>query len=311
MKFSILSPILHSPQKWARFHPNRLRGSLQDLAGATPPSGLVLLSILAVQVGAAGAKILLTKLDPISASFLRFGLTALMLMLMARYSHKFHHYSRGEYLLVGLFGAAIALLNLTFYGAISLIPLGITVAIAFIGPLGLAVMGSRRSVDLLWVTLAAIGVLLLTPLTGAHLDPLGVLLAMISALCWAVYILLAARVGQVLPGGTGLTLGMIATTILLLPFGIPLGGMKLLQPSVLLLGIGVAFLGTVIPYSLEFAALKRMPPKVFGVLMSVEPAIAALVGFVLLGEKLAARTIIAIAMVTVAAIGSTLSTKES
>lgn len=120
-----LFPILHSPQKWARFHPNRLRGSLQDLAGATPPSGLVLLSILAVQVGAAGAKFLLTKLDPVSASFLRFGLTALMLMLMARYSHKFHHYSRGEYLLVGLFGAAIALLNLTFYGAISLIPLGI------------------------------------------------------------------------------------------------------------------------------------------------------------------------------------------
>lgn len=263
----------------------------------------MLLSILSVQVGAALAKILFTLLDPMSASFLRVVFAAVMLWLICR--PRLRHYSGREYWLLVLLGATIAFMNLAFYGAIARIPLGIAVALEFVGPLGVAVLGSRRLLDLLWVALAGAGVLLLTPLAGVELDPVGVACAMASALCWGAYILLAAKAGQVFSGGAGLTLSMLVATILLLPVGLTHGGPMLLHPPVLLLGLGVAFVGTVIPYSLEFAALKRMPPKVFGVLMSVEPAIAALVGFLMLGETLNWNTIIAICLVTAAAIGVT------
>lgn len=277
---------------------------LRTLAGAIPPSGFVLLSILAVQIGAALAKHLFTILDPIGAAFVRTGFAALLLLMLWR--PQLQNHGHRNYTLILLCGLVLAGMNLAFYAAIARIPLGIASALEFLGPLGLAMIGSRRLLDLLWVVLVATGVILLTPISSASLDLLGVVLALLAGCCWATYILLAGPLGRAFPGGAGLALAMTVAAILLLPLGILQGGTALLNPVVLVIGIGVAFVGVVIPFSLEFEALKRLPPRIFGVLISVEPAIAALVGFILLGEQLGIRTLTAIGLVTLAAVGVTL-----
>ena len=172
------------------------------------------------------------------------------------------------------------------------------------GPLGIAIAGSRRLIDLLWVLLAAVGIVLLAPLGGASLDPLGVALALVAGSFWAAYILLGARVGRAFPGGAGLALAMAVAAIVLLPVGVLSGGAALLDPRLLTTGIGVALLSSAIPYSLELEALRRLSTRVFGMLLSLEPAIAAVVGFVILGEELGCSAITAVLLVTVAAVGA-------
>jgi inner membrane transporter RhtA len=174
--------------------------------------------------------------------------------------------------------------------------------------LGIAVFGSRRPLDLLWAVLAAGGIVLLTPLTGlsgVQLDSLGLALALLAGLCWAAYILISVQVGRSLPGGTGLALGTGVGAVLVAPLGIWQGGQHLLDWHLLAIGAAVALLSSVIPYSFELEALRKLPARVFGVLMSIEPAVAAVVGFVVLGEALGQRELLALGLITAASIGAT------
>jgi len=280
-------------------------GRLHDAAGAVPPTGLVLLSIGVVQFGAAIAKGLFAELGPTGTVFLRVGFAALALLILWRPSVGGH--ARGDYLTAGAFGLVLAAMNLTLYLALDRIPLGVAVTLEFVGPLGVAVAGSRRLLDLLWAMLAAAGILLLAPLNilgEVDLDPVGVALALLAGCFWASYILLSARTGSVFPGGTGLVIALCVGTVVLAPVGISGGGLALLDPGLLLAGFGVAMLSSAIPFSFELEALRKLPARVFGVLMSLEPAVAALIGFVVLGEKLDLRALAAVVLVTVAAAGA-------
>lgn len=264
-----------------------------------------MLSIFSVQLGAAIAKSLFADLGPGGTVFLRISFAALVLALIWRPSIR--GYARREYLVALIFGLTLAAMNCSLYLAINRIPLGVAVTLEFLGPLGVAVAGSRRALDLLWALLAATGVLLLAPLNvlgNTGLDPLGVAFALLAGCFWASYILLSARTGSVFPGGTGLVIALCVGTVVLAPIGIADGGYALLDPKLLLAGFGVAMLSSAIPYSLELEALRKLPARVFGVLMSLEPAVAALAGFAVLGERLGLKAIVAILLVTVAAAGA-------
>jgi inner membrane transporter RhtA len=274
------------------------------LAGAVPPTGLVLLSILSVQVGAALAKGLFLGLGVGGTVFLRIGVAALILLAVQRPRLRGH--ARAGYGAVIAFGLVIAAMNTAFYAALARLPLGIAVTLEFVGPLGVAVAGSRRRLDLLWGGLAAAGIVALVPIpTGrTALDPLGMALALLAGAGWAGYILLNVRVGRVFPGTTGLALAMAVAGLTVLPLGVRTSAAILGHPALLVAGGCVALLSTAIPFSLEHAALKRLPAHVFGVLMSVEPAVGALVGVVMLSEGLSVQTLLAIACVTMASVSS-------
>ena len=286
-----------------------LRG-LRAVPGAVPPVGLVVLGILSVQVGAAFAKSLFPVLGPYGTVFLRLVFAALILMIAWRPRVRGHERSGGgrDYLLVLLFGLVFAAMNTSFYAALDRLPLGVAVTVEFVGPLGVAVFGSRRLLDLLWTVLAAGGIVLLTPVSGVsnvQIDPLGLALALVAGLCWAAYILISVGVGRSFPGGTGLALGMVVGAVLSALIGIWQGGQRLLEWPLLATGSAVALLSSVLPYSFELEALRKLPARVFGVLMSIEPAIAAIVGFVVLGEALGERELLALGLITAASIGAT------
>lgn len=284
-----------------------LTSRLSDRSQGVPPTVLVLFSIVSVQLGAAIAKTLFDSLGPGGTVFVRITFAALVLVLLVR--PKLRGHDRSGYLVAGLFGIALAAMNLSIYLAIDRIPLGVAVTLEFVGPLGVAVAGSRRLLDLLWVVLAAAGILLLAPLGlfgGMDLDPVGVAFALLAGCLWASYILLSARTGSAFPGGTGLVIALCVGTLVLCPFGIADAGYALLDPKLLLAGFGVAMLSSAIPFSLELEALRKIPARVFGVLMSLEPAVAALAGLVVLGERLETRAVAAVVFVTVAAAGASL-----
>jgi inner membrane transporter RhtA len=267
----------------------------------------VIFPIISVQLGAAVAKSLFDSLGPGGTVFLRIAFAALVLFLLVR--PKLGGHDRAGYLVAGLFGLTLAGMNFSIYLAFDRIPLGVAVTLEFVGPLGVAVAGSRRLLDLLWVVLAAAGILLLAPLSvlgGMDLDPVGVAFALLAGCLWASYILLSARTGSAFPGGTGLVIALCVGTFVLFPFGIAGAGYALLDPKLLLAGFGVAMLSSAIPYSLELEALRKLPARVFGVLMSLDPAVAALAGLVVLGERLEMRAVVAIIFVTIAAAGASL-----
>jgi inner membrane transporter RhtA len=285
---------------------------LSDGSRSVPPTALVMLSIVSVQLGAAIAKSLFDSLGPGGTVFLRIAFASLVLLLLVR--PKLRGHDRNAYLVAGLFGLALAMMNLSIYLAIDRIPLGVAVTLEFVGPLGVAVAGSRRVLDVLWVVLAAAGILLLAPLGafgGMNLDPVGVAFALLAGCLWASYILLSARTGSTFPGGTGLVIALCVGTVVLAPVGIAGAGSALLDPKLLLAGFGVAMLSSAIPFSLELEALRKIPARVFGVLMSLEPAVAALAGLVVLGERLGIRAVVAIFFVTVAAAGASLFGKQA
>ena len=267
-----------------------------------PPVVLVLAAISSVQVGAALAKTLFDEIGPGGTVFVRVAFAALLLAIVWR--PRLAGQTRGDLWLALAFGLTLAGMNLAFYSALERIPLGVTVTLEFVGPLGVAVAGSRRALDLLWVALAAAGILLLSDFGATDLDGLGVGLAFLAGCLWAAYIVLSAGVGRVFPGGAGLALAMIVASVPLLPVGVAEAGADLLVPWILAAGAAVAVLSSAVPYSLELEALRRMPAGVFGVLMSLEPAVAALAGFVVLGEDLAARELIAILLVVAASAGA-------
>ena len=268
-----------------------------------PPTLLVLGSIASVQFGAAFAKTLFDELGAGGTVFLRTLVAAIVLVLILR--PRLAGHDRRDLGLVLVFGLVLAAMNFCFYSSIERIPLGIAVTFEFVGPLGVAVFGSRRPLDLLWVVLAAAGILLLSDFgSGGGLDRLGVALALLAGVLWAAYILLSAQMGRAFPGGAGLAIAMVVATVPLAPVGIAEGGSQLLVPEVLLSGVAVGLLGSAIPYALELEALRTMPVGVFGVLMSLEPALAALAGFVVLDEGLVTRELVAIALVVAASAGA-------
>lgn len=267
------------------------------------PSGvLVLGAIASVQFGSAIAATLFARTGPGGAVALR--LVSATIVLLALWRPRVGGRRPRELALAAAFGLVLAGMNLSFYEALDRIPLGIAVTIEFVGPLAVAVAGSRRPLDLLWVALAAIGILALTH-GGSHgLNTLGVGLALTAGCLWGAYILVNARVGRAFEGGTGLALAMCVASVAALPFGIADGGAHLLEPRSLALGAAVGMLSSAIPYSFEIEALRRISTSVFGVLMSLEPAMAALAGFVVLGQGLGARALLGMALVVVASVGA-------
>jgi inner membrane transporter RhtA len=266
-----------------------------------PAPAFVVVGIASTQTGGAIAKTLFDDLGPAATAFLRVAFAALLLVVVWR--PRFGGHSRREIGLAVAFGLALSAMNLTFYEAIDRIPLGIAVTIEFAGPLAVAIAGSRRALDALWVVLAATGILLLAR-GGGDVATDGVLLALLAGVFWGAYILLSARAGRAFPGGGGLAIAMAVGGTALIPIGVAGGGSSLLHPELLAAGAGVALLSSAIPYSLELEALRRLPTRVFGILMSVEPAIAALAGFVILGEGLRGRDVAAIALVATASAGA-------
>jgi inner membrane transporter RhtA len=263
---------------------------------------LVLGGVVSVQVGAALATTLFDDLGPAGTVLVRVVLAALVLVAIWRPAVR--GTSAGALRDVVMFGVALAGMNLCFYAALDRIPLGIAVTLEFVGPLGVAVLASRQRLDIAWAVLAGCGIVLLSPAPGGSLDELGAGLALLAGGFWGAYILLSARVGRVFPGGTGLAMAMVIAAALLLPVGIAGGGAELVDVRVLAVGFGVAMLSSAIPYSLELEALRRLAAATFGVLMSLEPAVAALVGLVLLDQGLSALEVVAIALVVVASAGA-------
>jgi inner membrane transporter RhtA len=277
--------------------------------GRAPSSALVLGAIASVQFGSSLAATLFQRLGPAGTVSLR--LTSGAVILLALWRPRLRGRTRQELALAVAFGLVLAAMNLSFYEALQRIPLGIAVAIEFVGPLAVAVAGSRRRVDVLWIALAVLGVLALTR-GGAHgLDLFGVVLALLAGCMWGTYILLNARLGRAFEGSTGLTLALCVAAVVILPVGIAAAGSNLLEPSSLALGGAVGILSSVIPYSFEIEALRRIAPAAFGVLMSLEPAMAALAGFLVLGQTLALRALLGIALVMVASVGASRGSAEA
>jgi inner membrane transporter RhtA len=274
----------------------------RDLLARAPSAGLVLGAIASVQFGSAIATTLFTRVGPGGAVLLRLVTATIVLLVLWR--PRLRGRTRRELLLAVMFGFVLAGMNLSFYQALHRIPLGIAVTIEFVGPLAVAVSGSRRLVDLVWVGLAAVGILALTH-GGAHaLNALGVGFALVAGCLWGAYILLNARVGQAFERGTGLALAMLVASVVALPAGVADGGTRLLEPRSLAVGAAVGMLSSAIPYSFELEALRRIAASVFGVLMSLEPAMAALAGLLVLGQALSGRALVGMALVVAASIGS-------
>jgi inner membrane transporter RhtA len=280
------------------------RAPAEALRRAHPPGvPLVLVAITSLQFGAALAGTIFDEIGPAGTALLRSAFAALILVAIWRPRPSAH--SAGELRLVAAFGLVLGAMNLCIYESFARIPLGIAVTIEFAGPLGLAVVLSRRRLDLLWAALAALGIVLLADPGGGAVDAAGVVLALVAAACWAAYILIAQAAGRVFTGGRGVALAMAVAVLVPLVPGIADAGSDLLDPQWLAIGCAVALASSVLPYSLETEALRRLPANVFGVLMSLEPGVAALAGFAVLGQDLRARDVVAIALVVIASIGVT------
>ncbi|MBB5894601.1 EamA family transporter [Kutzneria kofuensis] len=282
--------------------PRRALGEVADrLLGSVPPTGLLLGGIVSVQLGAALAKGLFPVIGAAGTAGVRLVFAAVVLLAFWRPRLRM---SGRAWLVVLGYGTVLGLMNLSIYEALQRLPLGIAVTIEFLGPLAIALAGSRRWLDALWALLAAAGVAMLADI-GGDASLLGILFALAAAVCWAGYILLGAKLGEATAGGSGLAVAMAIGAVVIAPFGVAEAGSALLNPTILVIGAGVALLSSVIPYSLELEALRKIPPRLFGVLMSVEPAVAALAGVLVLGENLRPVQWLAIMCVVTASAGAT------
>ena len=277
-----------------RFEPAIQAGSRSAAAA------LVIGAVVSVQCGAAAATTLFDQVGPAGAVLYRLLFAAILLLAIWRPGVL--EAGREGFLLALAFGATLAGMNLSFYEALDRIPLGIAVTLEFIGPLLVGLLASRRPLDLVWIACAAVGVLMLTRPSGSA-DAAGIGFALLAGAFWAAYILLSARVGRTFPGGRGLALAMgFAAVIMVLPGTLAAGG-ELLDPGAAAVGAATAVLSSVIPYSLELEALRRIAVGIFGVLMSLEPAVAAVIGLVALGQGLAGVEVLGIGLVVVASAG--------
>jgi inner membrane transporter RhtA len=280
----------------------------EPLLSKVPSPALVLGAIGSIQVGAALATTLFAQLGPGGAVVER--LVTATIVLLAIWRPRARGRSRRDLLLAALFGVILGGMNLTFYEALHRIPLGIAVTLEMVGPLTVAVAGSRRSRDLVWVALAGVGILALTNGSAHGLDALGIVLALCAGCLWGLYILVNGRVGRKFAGGTGLALAMIPASLVVLPFGIAQAGTALVSPHALAVGAAVGLLSSAIPYTLEMEALRRIAAPIFGVLMSLEPGVAALAGFLVLGQGMSIRSLAGIALVVSASIGCSRTSRE-
>jgi inner membrane transporter RhtA len=262
----------------------------------------LVVAMVSFQAGASIAKHLIPLVGAPGTTALRLGISAMTMALVQRPWR--HLPSRRALPVVLVYGLSLGTMNFVFYMSLRTIPLGIAVGLEFLGPLALALANSRHRLDIVWILLAAGGLVLLLPISpaSAHLDPVGVLFALAAGACWALYIVFGQRAGRA-HGASAATWGMLIAAAWIVPFGVASAGRALLKPDILPLGFGVAMLSSAIPYTLEMTALRRLATKTYGTLMSLEPAVAALAGLLLLGERLAVMQWVAIGAVMAASVG--------
>ncbi|WP_443078236.1 EamA family transporter [Streptomyces sp. SP17KL33] len=271
--------------------------------GSLGPVGLVLAGGISVQFGGALAVTLMPRAGALGVVTLRLAVAALVMMVICRPRLRGH--SRTDWGTVVAFGVTMAAMNGLFYQAVARIPLGLAVTLEVLGPLTLSVLASRRALNMVWAGLALCGVFLLGKGGGVGgLDPLGIAFALAAGLAWALYIVFSARTGRRFPQADGLALAMAVAAVLFLPLGIVESGGRLVEPTTLALGAAVAVLSSVLPYTLELLALRRLPASTFAILMSLEPAIAATAGFLILDQALTTIEALAIALVIGASMGA-------
>ncbi len=275
-----------------------------------PPLILVVLGMVSVQGGAALAKDMFPALGPVNTVTLRIVLSALILGLVFR--PRLCSITAPQWRAVIPYGVILALMNLSFYLALARIPLGLAVTVEFTGPLAVAVFGSRRIQDFAWALLAITGIALIAPWQSSrNIDPAGVALGLAAGVGWASYILVGARVSRVMPAGTGVASGMLVASAVILPIGISHRVLEQITPRLMAEGLSVAVLSSALPYVLEMMALRSIPAKTFGILMSLEPAVGALSGLLLLGERLTVGQWMAVLLVMAASAGATLTSRRA
>ncbi|CAL9476206.1 EamA family transporter [Streptomyces cellulosae] len=292
---STASGQVHDPAPAQAGAPGGRRGTLG-------PVGLVLAGGISVQFGGALAVTLMSRVGALGVVTIRLLVAAVVLMVLCRPRLRGH--SRADWGTVIVFGVAMAAMNGLFYQSVARIPLGPAVTLEVLGPLTLSVLASRRAINLVWAALALAGVFLLGGGGFSGLDPVGVAFALGAGAMWAAYIVFSARTGRRFPQADGLALAMAVAALLFLPLGVLESGAKLLNPTTFALGAAVAVLSSVLPYTLELLALRRLPASTFAILMSLEPALAATAGFLVLDQALAATEAAAIALVIVASMGA-------
>jgi inner membrane transporter RhtA len=282
------------------------RSTLAPVAFAV---GMLLISMVSYQCGASLAKHLFPQVGAQGATAYRLGFSALLLLLWKRPWRRMK--IQRDWRVLWGYGLSMGAMNMVFYMSLRTIPLGIAVALEFTGPLALALVGSRRWIDFVWIALVVIGLALLLPLRGQvqTLDPVGVMYALAAGVGWALYILLGKKAGDAY-GADAVTLGTSIGALLAIPFGIAHAGSALLSPTLLPYALGVAVLSSALPYSLEMIALTRLPARTFSTLLSLEPAVAAVAGVALLGEQLSLLQWLAIVTIIVAAAGTALSVQK-
>jgi threonine/homoserine efflux transporter RhtA len=268
------------------------------------------IGIVSVQFGAGLADRLFAQIPPAAVTGLRLWTAALAMVALSGpgFARSVRDlWKRRAFADVGIavsFGISLGVMNFSIYQAFARIPLGVAVTIEFLGPLAVAVAGSRHLRDVGWVVLAGIGVVLLTQGGHGHLDLTGVIFAGVAAICWAAYIVLSAATGRRFPGSSGLAIAMVVSAVLVTPPAVVAGGRAMFRPAVLVTGAAIGVLSSVIPYRLELESLRRMPMRLFGVWMSMEPAVAALIGLIMLGQHLSIAEWVAICCVMVACAGA-------
>ncbi|KQO21332.1 transporter [Flavobacterium sp. Leaf82] len=273
-----------------------------------PPIYAVLLAIISVQCGAAIAKTLFPAIGAAGTASIRIGVSAIILLIAYRPNLK--AITPQQWKIVAPYGLSLGAMNLIFYLAIERIPIGLAVTLEFIGPLLVAIIGSKRLIDYCWVLLAAIGIALIAPWTNDRVDILGVVFALLAGGFWAAYIVLGGKISQIMNGGQAVSTGMLFAAILILPFGFYENGLANLTPKLFGMGIALALLSSAIPFTLEMKALGQLPPRTFSILMSLEPAAASICAFIFLQEKLIFTEILAVVCVVIASAGSTLTAKK-
>jgi inner membrane transporter RhtA len=269
----------------------------------------VLLAIVSFQGGAAIAKGIFPVLGAAATSSLRIVLSAIILVAFNR--PNLRDLTTAQWKAVILYGLTLGAMNIIFYMAIARIPLGLGVTLEFMGPLVLALTGSKRPVDFLWVLLAAAGIALIAPWSNNGIDMIGILLALLAGALWAAYILLGGHISKIMDGGKAVTIGMIFASLLVLPIAIGNGLLIHFTSAMLLPGLALALLSSAVPFTLEMHAMRKIPAKTFSILMSLEPAVAAFSGLLFLHEYLSFYEWLAVAFIIVASAGATLTGKKT
>jgi inner membrane transporter RhtA len=272
-----------------------------------PPVPAVIFAIISVQSGAAIAKGLFPAIGAAGTASLRIGISAII--LLAVYKPNLFKITANQWKFVIPYGLSLGAMNLIFYLAIERIPLGLAVTLEFVGPLLVAIWGSKRPIDFLWVLLAAAGIILIAPSSNSGIDILGMLLALLAGGFWAAYILLGGKISKIMRAGDAVATGMIFASILIIPFGVLGKGLNNLTPTLFSLGIALALLSSAIPFSLEMKALSQLPSRTFSILMSLEPAAASICALIFLQEFLSFNEILAVIFIVIASSGSAITSR--